>query len=153
LDKVVFQAPSLRFRQRDNHPSSKFPQAALSQPEAEARVLVGPRALAQQLEEHRRLLAVVDHLRHLRPQLELALPLTEERHLLATRLVARSTRLVVVVVVPRKTAKMHPREFQETVVLVSSLEFLEEISSMVSVAKVESEQTQAPLLQPSRQVE
>jgi hypothetical protein len=45
--------------------------------------------------------------------------------------VAKLTRLVVVVVVPRKTAKMRPREFQEMVVQVSSLEFLEAISSMV----------------------
>jgi hypothetical protein len=153
LDKVVFQAPSLRLLQRASHPSSKFPQAALSQPEAEARVLVGPRARAQQPEERHPLLVVVDHLRHLRPQLELALHSTEERHLPATRLVARSTRLVVEVVVRPKSARMHPREFQETVEQVSYLGFLEEISSMVSVAKVESEQTQAPLLQPSRRVE
>jgi hypothetical protein len=151
LDREVFQAPSLRLLQRANHPSSKFPQVALSQPEAEARVLVGPGALEQQLEEHRRLLVAVGHPRYLQPQLELALHSTEERHLLATLVVAKSTRLVVVVVVPPKTAKMRPREFQEMVVRVSSLGFLEEISSMVSVAKVESEQTQAPLLQPSQQ--
>jgi hypothetical protein len=44
---------------------------------------------------------------------------------------AKPARLLVVVVVPRKTEKMHPSEFQAMVVWVSSLEFLERISFTV----------------------
>jgi hypothetical protein len=99
-------------------------------PEAEVRVLVGPGALAQQLEEHHRLPVVVGHLRYLPRPVELALRSTEDRHTLATLVVANGSRLVVVVVVPWKTEKMHPWGYQEMVVWVSSLEFLEEISSM-----------------------